>query len=267
MKQRKNNVNEFEIESFTEDDLYSENLSQKQIEKTKKNISKIINLLKDFNKELDIDVKLEDVLKIKKELGDESEKIEFGVKNAPLLRKIVLDAIDKSIKKDKIEIIDEIFITSQIAIPGRVDTVALHDSTYFYKMYLTKNNLIVYSLNDKYKIITKKVLKFDEIHSIGKAPKYKGWAKGLAVFANTFDGEMSYIEPKDRTTIYLNHQYIKYEEDVFRFLEKLSEVSGVNIVCKDRLDITDYIGIGFFILFIVIFFYLAIKNAILYVKL
>lgn len=76
---------------------------------------------------------------------------------------------------------------------------------YFYKMYLTKDNLIVYSLDDKYKIIRKRILKFDEIYSIGRAPKYKGWAKGLAVFANTYDGEMSYIESVDRTTIYLNH--------------------------------------------------------------
>ncbi|MGL4911500.1 MAG: hypothetical protein ACRC3Y_03630 [Romboutsia sp.] len=257
------NKNEFEIESFTEDDLFDGNLSKKQIEKTKKTLSKTINLLKELNSQLDIDVTLEDVLKLKRELGEDFEKIEFGVKYAPVLRKIVLDAIDKDIKKNNIEVIDQLFVTSQIAIPGRVDTVALHDAAYFYKMYLTKDNLISYSLNDKYKIISKRIFKFDEIRSIGKAPQYKGWAKGLAVFADTFDGKMSYIEPNDRTTIYLNHQYIQYEEHTFRFLDKLSEVGKIKIVCKDRLDQSDYIGIVGFILFIGWFLFLTINNILL----
>ncbi len=261
MKDNKDKIYDFEIEDFTEEDLYGEGLSEKEIMKTKKNMVKILKLIKDLNKELNIEIDLEDILKIRKELGEESEVIEYGVRNARLLKKIVLDAIDKEVKNQDIEIIDELFIPTQIAIPGRVDTVALHGCTYFYKMYLTNHNLIIYSLSDKYELIKKRSLNFDELQSIGKAPRNKGFAKGLGVFANTYDGNQSFIEPKDRTTMYINHTEEKYKEEVIRFLDKLSEVSEVRIITEFRWDVTDYFALVFNIVCFGSLIYIVIKDA------
>lgn len=254
MKNNKEKMYDFEIESFTEADLYEEQLTTKEIMKLKKDMFKTINLIKNLNKELNIDIDLEDSLKIRKELGKENEVIEYGVKNAKLLKKIVLDAIDKEVKDKGVKIIDEVFVPTQIAISGRVDTVMLHGCPYFYKMYLTNNRLIVYSLSDKYKVLKKRVIKFDELNSIGKAVKSnKWWSKGLSVYANTYSGNQSYIEPQDRSTMYLNHTDTKYKEDTLRFLDKLSEVGGVKINKDLRMDITDYIGMaGYIALFLLL---------------
>lgn len=251
MKNNKEKMYDFEIENFTEEDLYDITLSNKEIMKLKKDMTKTIKLIKNLNKELNIDIDLEDALKIRKELGEENEVIEYGVKNSKLLKKIVLDAIDKEVKSKGIEIIDEVFVPTQIAIPGRVDTIMLHGCPYFYKMYLTNNRLIVYSLSDKYQVIKKRVFKFGELNSIGKAVKSKKWwGKGLSVYANTYDGNQSFIEPQDRSTMYLNHTDVKYKEDTLRFLDKLSEIGGVKVNKDLRMDITDYIGmIGYTLLF------------------
>lgn len=254
MSEDKNKTYDFEIENFTEEDLYEEELTAEEIVKLKKRMIKTVRLLKNLNKELNIDMDLEDALKIRKELGEESEVIEHGVINALLLRKIVLDAIDIEVKKQNLEIIDELFVPTQIAIPGRVDTVMLHGCTYFYKMYLTNNSLIVYSLSDKYQVIKKKTFQFNELHSVGKAIKSKRlWSKGLAVFANTYNGNQSFIEPHDRTTMYLNHTKKEYKEQVLRFLDKLSEVGKISIVTEERLDKTDYLTIASYIMLFIFF--------------
>lgn len=257
---REDNFYDFEIENFTEEDLHGEDLTTEEIIKLKKKMLKTIKLLKNSNKELNIDISLEDVLKIRKELGENSEVIEYGVVNALLLRKIVLDAIEREVKKQGLEIIDELFVPTQIAVPGRVDTVMMNGCPYFYKMYLTDHSLIVYSLSDKYQVIKKRILQFEELYSIGKEIKSNGvWGKGLAVFANTFNGDQSFIEPEDRTTMYLNHTKKEYKEDVLRFLDKLSEVGKVNVVTNPRLDKTDYITIASYVMLFALYIFIVIK--------
>lgn len=260
MKDDKNETYDFEIENFTEEDLYGDDLTTEDIIKSKKKTLKTIELIKHLNKELNIDISLEEALRIRKELGEKSEVIEYGVVNALLLRKIVLDAIDREVKKQGLEIIDELFVPTQIAVPGRVDTVMMNGCAYFYKMYLTNNSLIVYSLSDKYQVIKKRILKFDELHSIGKAIKSNAFlGKGLAIFANTTNGDQSFIEPDDRTTMYLNHTKKEYREDVLRFLDKLSEVSDVKIKTDGRKDTSDYIAIGFNIVLLIAFLFIVSK--------
>lgn len=229
----------FKIEEFNEDDLFEAGLDSKQKEKIKKRMAMLLKELKESNRKFDIDITLEDILKIKTEMGKYGDEYEHGIKNSNVLKYITLNVIDKDIKQLKSEVIDELFVPSFISLPGVNTSYINNGASYFFKLYLTKDKLIYYGISERFKIVSRKVIDIKSIKSIGKSVKNTKLSKGLAWGVDTKSGYMSFIEFNNREIIYLNHLKSKYRKDVDRFLSNLEEVTGIKAVNKAPVTIED----------------------------
>jgi hypothetical protein len=243
-KRYKKDDYKFEIEEYTEEDLFESGMNEKQKEKLKRRMTILLEELKKANSKFNIDISLDDILKIKKNLDKNGDISEHGIKNSSVLKYIILKAIDKDMENLKDEIIDELFVPSFISMPGVNTSYINYDASYFFKLYLTKDNLIYYGISDRFKIVKKKMINLKDIKSVGKAVKNRRWSKGLAWGANTTSGYMSFIETNEKNIIYLNHLKSKYRKSVFSFLENLESLTGLKAVTKAPLTIEDKFVLG-----------------------
>ncbi|MDU1538027.1 MAG: hypothetical protein E6902_00275 [Paeniclostridium sordellii] len=234
----------FEIEEYTEDDLFEDGLDKNQKEKIKKRMSMLLEELKEANSKFNINISLSEVLKIKKYLGESGDISEHGIKNSNVLKYIILKVIDKDMESLKNEIVDELFVPSFISMPGVNTSYINHGASYFFKLYLTKDKLIYYGITENFKIVNKKIIEVKEVKSIGKAIENRRWSKGLAWGVNTTSGYMSFIETNDKNIIYLNHLKNKYRKSVIRFLSSLERITGIKAVKKSPLTYEDKFVLG-----------------------
>ncbi len=234
----------FEIEEYTEADLFEDGLDKNQKEKIKKRMSMLLEELKEANSKFNINVSLSEVLKIKKYLGESGDISEHGIKNSNVLKYIILKVIDKDMESLKNEIVDELFVPSFISMPGVNTSYINHGASYFFKLYLTKDKLIYYGITENFKIVNKKIIDVKEVKSIGKAIENRRWSKGLAWGVNTTSGYMSFIETNDKNIIYLNHLKNKYRKSVIRFLSSLERITGIKAVKKSPLTYEDKFVLG-----------------------
>ncbi|MEG1009807.1 MAG: hypothetical protein RSF67_08380 [Clostridia bacterium] len=244
----------FKIEEYTEADLFEEGLSEKQKEKTKARMTMLLKELKDSTSKFDINISLNDMLKIKNQLGEKGDTFEHGIKNSNVLKYIILKVIDKDMEHIKDEVIDELFVPSLISMPGVNTSYINYGASYFFKIYLTKNSLICYGITERFKIANKKTIDLKNIKTIGKSVTNRKWSKGLAYGVNTTSGYTSFIETYDKNIIYLNHLKSKYRKNTIRFISNLEKATGIKAVTKAPLTSEDkfVLGVEIFILIMVL---------------
>lgn len=260
-KNKKENL-KFKIEEFTEADLFEEGLTEKQKEKTKKRMGKMLDELKEANEKLDIDITLEEMIAIKQNLGELGNEHEHGIQNVNVLKYIVLKAIDKNMKKIDVEIIDELFIPNFISLPGVNTSHVYHGSTFFYKFYLTKDKLIYYGISERYEVLRKRSIDLKDIKVIGKSVKNNNKSKGLAWGIDTMTGYTSFIEFNNKEVIYLNHLKRKYRKSAERFITNLENTTGIKAVDKASLTTEDKFVVASQIILVIVFILFAIPTLI-----
>lgn len=258
----KSNDYKFEIEEFTEDDLSKDILDKQQLEKTKKKMEVLLKELKEANDKYNIDISLNEIMSLKESLGTSGDKVEHGIKNANILKYIILKTIKIDMEPLKDEIIDEVFVPSFISMPGVNTSYINYDATFFFKLYLTKDKLIYYCISDRFKITNKKIIDVKNIKTIGKAVKNRSWSRGLAWGVNTTSGYTSFIETYDKNTIYLNHLKYRYKESTVRFVSNVEKVTGIKAITKAKLTNEDKFVLIMEIIIALIFIMIGIPNLI-----
>lgn len=151
-----------EIKNMTINDLPDIKLSDADKEKAKKKLFSSIEALKDRNKELNIDITLDEVLDIKDSLGNVGDKNANGVKYGHVIREVALQAADNEVYKSN-TVIQEVLANNAYATSnlGWMEGGAIA-----FKIYLTKTKLIIYSFTEFYKLIEKKEYNLSEIKGI-----------------------------------------------------------------------------------------------------
>ena len=97
------------IEEFDENKLPDVNINEEEINRVKNKVIGVINRLQNENKNIKLDINLEDALKIKEKLGDNADKAIFGVESAGLMRALILKSVREKEGLDKEDIVDELF--------------------------------------------------------------------------------------------------------------------------------------------------------------
>lgn len=157
-----------EIEEFDEEKLPNVELSNKEKSRVLNHVMEAIDMLKTHNKDVNFKIDLKDAIKIKEKLGDNSEKEIYGVKNAALMRKLIQKmAQEKEGIKDK-DIIDELFI--EIPSP-----TWWWKQIICYKMFITKDQLIVYGFDYNYSIVKNYKYKLGDIKAAGIGGKKQSY--------------------------------------------------------------------------------------------
>lgn len=244
MTYKDENKYNFEIEEFTEDDLFEEGLDDKKKENIKNRMNTLLKELKEANDEFNIDISLNDMLRIKNAMGKQGDEYEHGIRNANVLKYIILKVIDKDIGYLKDELIDELFVPSFISLPGVNTSYINYGAIYFFKMYLIKDKLIYYGISERFKIVNRKVIDIKNIKTIGKCVKNKKWSNGLSYGIDTCSGYISFIEVDNGDIIYLNHLKNKYKDSTVRFLENLEEITGIKAIDEASLTKSDIFVLG-----------------------
>lgn len=205
------------IEEFDEDKLPDIDINEEELNRVKENIFSVIDKLKNKNKSLDFKISLEDALKIKNELGANSNRPIYYNKDAMLMRAIMIKTI-----KEK-ENLKDCDIISELCRP--IDSCSWWwGAPVCYQLFITKDKLIIYSFDSQYKIINSFKTPFNEIKEAGQAGKNK---KIL------FDDEEIIVLPE--TTIHLNPNYGGKKEDLFKFMEAL-RAQGVKDVDRSGVN-------------------------------
>lgn len=200
------------IEEFDETTLPEVNINQAEIDRVRKKVFGIIEGLKNKNKKLGFNIKLEDALKIKNELGNNADKAIYGVESAGLMRAIMLKTIKEKEELTAEDIVDELLI--DVPAPNHWRGAAI-----CYQLYLTKNKVIIYSFDSQYKVFSSYNLNFNEVKAAGEA----GEAKCM------MNSDEQIIELVNNTTIFLYPDYGGKKKQLLHFMKSLRE-SGIKDV-------------------------------------
>lgn len=233
------------IEEFDENKLPDVEINDEEMNRVKVKVINIIEKLRKQNDKIELNINLEEALKVKEKLGDNAEKAIFGVESAVLMRSIVLKMVrEKENLKDE-DIIDELFINVHAPNWWRGAAVC-------YKFFLTKDKLIIYSFDSHYKIFSHYRLNINEIKCAGTAGK-----------AKCHMHEDEEIIVLSNATIYLDPNYGGRSSDLLRFMNSLKEV-GVKDVNREIFPWQFFIQKVMWVLVALVMIYLIIMCINLY---
>ncbi|MGL4772682.1 MAG: hypothetical protein ACRC2K_03865 [Clostridium sp.] len=165
-------MNEKEFLEVDEASLPDVELSPEQKERAKNRINSYIARLKNSNPELNIDSTPSTLSEIENELGEKSEKVRHGVHGANVLKELVLKAVDEEVALSHNKILYSCFLLGfyQEAMVGYIPVFS--ETPYYYKIYVTKDKLIIYSFDWFFKILKKKSFSLNQIYKVGVAPQF-----------------------------------------------------------------------------------------------
>lgn len=155
-----------EINNITIDELPNISITDKQKNKARNELFGIIKELKERNNKFNISISETEILNISNGLGDELDKYLDGVKHGRLLREVALKAINNEVISKYKEIEKEAFINNGYSYKESM-TGWKYEEIMYYKMYITKDTLIVYGLTELYKIVEKIEVSIKDIKSAG----------------------------------------------------------------------------------------------------
>lgn len=155
-----------EINNITIDELPNINITYNQKNKVRNKLFKIIDELKKRNNKFSINISEADILDISNGLGDDLDKYLDGVKHGRLLREVSLKSVNDEITCKYKEILGETFVKNAYIYQESM-TGWKYEETMYYKIYITKDTIIVYEFTESYKIIEKLEVRIKDIKSSG----------------------------------------------------------------------------------------------------
>ncbi|MGL5507675.1 MAG: hypothetical protein ACRDB0_07225, partial [Paraclostridium sp.] len=155
-----------------------------------------------------------------------------------------------------------LFIPNFVSLPGVNTSHIYHGSTFFYKLYLTKDKLIYYGISERYEVLRKRSIDLKDIKVIGKSVKNDKRSKGLAWGIDTMTGYMSFIEMNNKEIIYLNHLKRKYRKSAERFITNLENTTGLKATDKASLTTEDKFVVATQVILAIVFILFVIPNLI-----
>ncbi|MGL5417665.1 MAG: hypothetical protein ACRDAU_18500 [Clostridium sp.] len=198
------NIEEFDLEKLPKIDLENE-----KIDKIKENIIKGIERLKEKNKNIGFVVNLEEVLKIKENLGEEDSKPIFGIENAKLMRKILIGEIKRKYNIKNEDIVYEYKSRS------RGEETWAWESTVYNEFIVTKKGLLIVGLDADIKVRMEKYILFSDIKKISKMEGDNG--------NNIFGTGIGVLDLNDGIRLYIHYKHYNKEKEFEEFKEKLKE--------------------------------------------
>lgn len=232
-----------EVSNINSENLAHEQVAENQNNVLKNELLKVIDGLKERNDELNISISEEEIIDISNSLGDKLDENLDGVKYGRLLREITLRAVDVEVKNKYTEILGEAFTTNSFKFGKTKPNVGmLVGSALYYKIYTTKDTLIMYSFTDIYKVLNKIEVSIKDIKSAG-----------------FYEDKIYCIEFNDRVA------YLGYEiEETKKDLDKIISIIEANGITNDKLSkdrkANLYLYIAAIILFILIFISIILNN-------
>lgn len=154
------------INNLTIDDLPNISITDNQKNKAKNDLFQTIKELKERNNKFNINISEAEILNISNVLGDDLDKYLDGIKHGRLLREIVLKLVNDEVISKYKEIISKAFLKNSYIYKESM-TGAKDEETMYYKIYMTKDTLIVYGFTESYKIEDKIEVRIKDIKSAG----------------------------------------------------------------------------------------------------
>lgn len=160
-------MKKYELIDFDEKSLPDVNLNENQKTKIKNSLNYTLNKFHLFNPNIKIDISQLKTDEIQTLLDSSKYKNKHGIKNANLLKRFVLEAIEKDINLNSKDILYKKFLQagagSEYSGPP---TFLKYRGTFYYQLYIINDGLIIYSLDDYFRVINKNIIKINEIKSV-----------------------------------------------------------------------------------------------------
>ncbi|WP_066870565.1 hypothetical protein [Clostridium mediterraneense] len=213
------------IEDFSKIDLPDVEISDLEKEKIKMNARKVLDGLKERNKEMNFTITEEEVLKIKRNLISIGKENINGVKDAGVMKEIVEKTMVEELANKKIERSLRVNVRPMGYYYGSVA---------YYYLYLTADELIYYGFDFNYLLLNKETISIKDIQSAGLASSDGDDKEDIIPYYENI------IELKDKSIAMIIHNREKQKE-LEKFLEAIRD-KGVNDYDREKLAKTNKIG-------------------------
>ncbi|MGL5067690.1 MAG: hypothetical protein ACRC6T_07660 [Sarcina sp.] len=211
------------IEDFSKVTLPNIDINQKDKEKIKENIMKLIKKLQEKNlDEFKININEDDIEAIKNNLGEDSDKRVYGVKDSKVMKEIIEQTIANELKGENIIQSIEYELPS-IIYWGR--------SAIFNYAYVTDKEFIWYSFTIDYQLVSKGREKLEKIKSVGRVREDDGegddngiefWIRGgEAYFILVIHGAKKVREMDKFLEFFTNRGVKLFDKKQFAMREKI----------------------------------------------
>ena len=155
-------MKKFEPIDIDESKLPNVELSDEQKEAIKKNLKANINRFVQGNPGLDLNLSNENLLEIENKLKNRTNATMYTVKNANVFKELLLQAIEKDCPLSKDDILYSAFLYAD------ADCSAIWGNNAFYnQLYISKNMIIIYAIDNYFRIIDTFKLPISDITSVG----------------------------------------------------------------------------------------------------
>lgn len=223
MKKDDNFLNK--IEDFSKIDLPDVEISDLEKEKIKMNARKVLESLKDRNKEMNFTITEEEVLKIKSNLISIGKENINGVKDAGVMKEIVEKTMEEELTGKEIERSLRVNVRPMGYYYG---------SVVYYYLYLTADELIYYGFDFNYLLLNKETISIKDIKTAGLANSEGDDKEDCIPYYENI------IELKDKSIAMLIHSREKQRE-VEKFLGAIRE-KGINDYDREKLVKINKVG-------------------------
>lgn len=160
-------MKKFDLIDIDETALPDVNLSEDQKNSIRTKMKLNFNRFIEGNSSLSIDTSYENISRIEEELGETKNETLHSIKYANVLKELVLEAIEKDCPFKDDEILHKQFL--YLGAGSEYDNIpAVWTNTPFYcQVYITNKTLLVYTLDNYFRLIIKRELPISDINSVG----------------------------------------------------------------------------------------------------
>ncbi|MGG5460411.1 hypothetical protein [Clostridium sp. B9] len=242
-------MKKFELIDIDEDNLPNVELSHEQKNKLKSVLKNNIKpYLSKNNNPIDINLKSSNILKTVDNLGDQSEEILNYIKGGKILRDLVVPALDADCPIPKEDILYKALFYIPVDYCFKSELL-LHSNTVFaQRIYITKNELFIYNLDNYFRLIDKTILPIKYIKSAFIDKTYK--TNYLPLSKNTLTITLDNSEKNDSSlpsVYFLINENGEFSPELEEFLKVLLKLG----VKEDRINHYSISNIGFYIIGII----------------
>lgn len=146
--------NKFDIIEIDEKALPNVELSHNQKERLKNTLRATIKpYLENKKDNVNVDLSLQNLIKITDNLGDETDEVLNYVKGGKLLRDLVLEALDKYLPIKKEDLVYKTLLYTLKDYSFKVASIGFSNTAVAHRIYVTKDELFFYNLDSYFRVI------------------------------------------------------------------------------------------------------------------
>lgn len=146
--------NYYDLIEINEKELPKVNLSEEQKERIRKFLKSTLRpYVENKRDNVPVDLSLKNIIKVTKNLGNETDDLLFYVKGGKVLRDLVVEALDKESSIPQDELVYKTLLYTFDDYSYKVAPLAFSNTAIAHRIYVTKNKILFYNLDNYFRLI------------------------------------------------------------------------------------------------------------------